>query len=503
MSTPSPPVPTSQTSPASVPAAAPPPLLDPALNCLPATVRTIHLMGICGTGVGALAGMLQAQGYLVTGSDQQVYPPMSDFLASLGIPVAAGYTPENLVHRPDLVIVGNVITRANPEAEALARLRLPYLSMPQALGHFFLGGKESLVVCGTHGKTTTSSLLATMLHYLGQDPGFMIGGLVQEFGRNFKIGNGPHFVVEGDEYDTAFFDKGPKFLHYQPQMAIITSIEFDHADIYADLEAVKASFRKLVAIMPEDGCLVVNQDDPVVAEICQGANCQVVGYGEGAGRAWTLADLDIRADGTRFTALKDGKPFGHFMTRMPGRHNAMNTLAVIAVLDRCDCPAAAIAEHLPRFPGVRRRQEVRGEVKGITVIDDFAHHPTAVRETLAALQAAYPGRRLVAVFEPRTNSSRRKVFQADYVQVFDRADRVLIKEPQPLASLTEEMRFSGAQLGRDLLARGCRAFCFTDTDTIIDDLVHESQPGDVIAIMSNGGFDNIHSRLLAALTTRR
>ena len=475
------------------------PLLDPALNRLPAAVRTIHLMGICGTGVGALAGMLQAQGYAVSGSDQQVYPPMSDFLASLGIPVASGYGPENLAHRPDLVIVGNVITRVNPEAEALASLAIPYLSMPQALGLFFLAGKESLVVCGTHGKTTTSSLLATMLHYLGLDPGFMIGGLVQEFGRNFKIGHGPHFVVEGDEYDTAFFDKGPKFLHYQPQVAIITSIEFDHADIYADLEAVKASFRRLVAIMPPAGCLMANLDDPVVAEICREAKCPVQGYGEGAGRAWTLDDLDIRADGTRFTALRDGRVFGQFMTRMPGRHNAMNALAVIAVLARSGCSAAAIAEHLPRFPGVRRRQEVRGEVRGITVIDDFAHHPTAVRETLAALKAAYPGRRLVAVFEPRTNSSRRKVFQDDYVQVFDQADRVLIKEPQPLATLAEEMRFSGAQLGRDLLSRGCMARCFADTGEIIGTLVDEAQPGDVIAIMSNGGFDNIHTRLLEAL----
>ena len=456
-------------------------------------------MGICGTGVGALAGMLQAQGYRITGSDQEVYPPMSDFLASLGIEVKSGYRPENLAHRPDLVIVGNVITRINPEAEALAAQRIPYLSMPQALGQFFLTGKESLVVSGTHGKTTTSSLLATMLHYLERDPGFMIGGLVQEFGRNFNIGQGPYFVVEGDEYDTAFFDKGPKFLHYQPQIAIITSIEFDHADIYADLEAVKRSFRKLVAILPAHGTLIANLDDPVVAEVCQGAVCPVLGYGEGRGLAWTLTDLDVQADGTSFTALKDGALFGRFKSRMPGRHNAMNTLAVTAVLARIGFAAAEIAHHLPRFPGVRRRQEVRGEVRGITVIDDFAHHPTAVRETLAALRSAYPARRLVAIFEPRTNSSRRRVFQEDYVLVFDQADEILIKEPQPLATLAEEMRFSGLQLSRDLEARGRRATCFTDTDAIIALLARTAKSGDVIAIMSNGGFDNIHSRLLQAL----
>lgn len=473
--------------------------LQPSLNYLPNSVRHIHLMGICGTAVGALAGMLQAQGYQVTGSDQQVYPPMSDYLASLDIQVTSGYRPENLEPRPDLVIVGNVITRTNPEAVALAELKIPYLSMPQALGQFFLSGKISLVACGTHGKTTTSSLLATLLHYLDSDPGFMIGGLVQEFGRNFRIGKGPYFVVEGDEYDTAFFDKGPKFLHYQPKIAIITSIEFDHADIYADLEAVKTSFRKLIQIMPTDGCLIANLDDPIVAELCQEARCTVLGYGEGQALPWRLADLAVRADGTSFNAYRDGTLFGKFTTPMPGRHNAMNTLAVIAVLEQLGFSASAIASQLPRFPGVRRRQEVRGEVRGITVIDDFAHHPTAVRETLSALRAAYPGRRLVAVFEPRTNSSRRKVFQDDYVLVFDQADEILIKEPMAIESLTEDLRFSARQLIDDLTHRGRHASYFATTDAVIDSLAQKSQQGDIIAIMSNGGFDNIHTRLLEAL----
>ncbi len=477
-------------------------LLDPALNRLPPVINSVHLMGICGTAMAALAGLLQAGGLLVSGSDQQVYPPMSDFLAGLGIEVLSGYRAEHLASRPDLVIVGNVITRANPEAQALAELRLPYLSLPQAVGHFLLAGKTSLVVTGTHGKTTTSSLLASMLHYLGADPGFMIGGIVQEFGRNFRLGQGPYCVVEGDEYDTAFFDKGPKFLHYRPRIAVITSIEFDHADIYADLEAVIASFRRLVAIMPEDGALVANLDDPVVAQVCREANCPVFGYGEGQGLTWRLAELDIRPDGTWFSVYKDGRPQGRFHTRMPGRHNALNSLAVIAVLERLGFAVADLAVHLPRFPGVRRRQEVRGEVDGVTVIDDFAHHPTAVRETLAALRAAYPGRRLVAVFEPRTNSSRRRVFQDDYALVFDQADEVIVKEPPPLAALNEESRFSATRLIADLNRRGLKAAYQPDTGSIIEDLSRSARPGDVIAIMSNGGFDNIHPRLLDRLAHR-
>jgi len=475
------------------------PLLDPALNFFPENVRHIHLMGICGTGMGSLAGMLKASGYKVTGSDQHVYPPMSDFLADLGIEVQSGYGAENLACRPDLVVVGNVITRKNPEAVALAGLGLPYLSFPQVLSHSFLADKTSLVVAGTHGKTTTSSLLAAMLHDAGLAPSFMVGGLVQAFGSNFHLGDGAHFVVEGDEYDTAFFDKGPKFLHYQPNIAIITSIEFDHADIYADLEAVKLSFRRLVAIMPPDGCLVACVDDPVVREVIVDAPCTVLGYGESDGAAWRLADLRVTPGGTDFTAIKDGKPFGAFHSVMPGRHNALNGLAVIAVLDRLGVAPELISHGMAHFAGVRRRQEVRGTVGGVTVIDDFAHHPTAVRETLSALASAYEGRRLVAVFEPRTNSSRRRVFQDAYVVAFDDAQEVLIKEQEPLANVSVDERFSCRKLAEDLVQRGIRAKYFPDTDAVIAYLVAHARSGDVLAILSNGGFDNIHARLLAAL----
>ena len=473
--------------------------LDPDLNFFPETVEHIHLMGICGTGVGALAGMLKESGYKVTGSDQQVYPPMSDFLADCGIEVFEGYSPDNLDPRPDLVVVGNVITRKNPEAVGLATLAIPYVSMPQALAHFFIGDSVSLVVAGTHGKTTTSSILATLLQEAGLEPGFMIGGLVKAFGRNFNIGPGRYFVVEGDEYDTAFFDKGPKFLHYRPSIAIITSIEFDHADIYADLEAVKSSFRRLVAIMPEDGCLIAHRDDPVVREIVAGAECQVIGYGQEQGCDWQLAGVKVGETVTSFKVLKDGVFFGEFENTLPGHHNALNSLAVIAILEKLGVEVATIRKGLKAFAGVKRRQEVRGVARGVTVIDDFAHHPTAVRETLAALREAYRGRRLIAVFEPRTNSSRRRVFQDAYVECFDDVDLVVVREPEPLAGLAEDERFSSAELVGALSGRGRESCYFPTTEEIIDFLLLKTTDGDVVAILSNGGFDNIHSRLIAGL----
>jgi UDP-N-acetylmuramate: L-alanyl-gamma-D-glutamyl-meso-diaminopimelate ligase len=473
--------------------------LDPDLNIFPEAIKHIHLMGICGTGVGALAGMLKESGYKITGSDQQVYPPMSDFLAECGITVFEGYGPGNLDPRPDLVVVGNVITRKNPEAVALVDLAIPYVSMPQALAHFFIGDRTSLVVTGTHGKTTTSSILATLLQEADLEPGFMIGGLVKAFGRNFNISPGRYFVVEGDEYDTAFFDTGPTFLHYRPSIAVITSIEFDHADIYADLEAIKDSFRRLVEIMPENGCLVAHLDDPVVREIVAGARCQVIGYGQEQGGDWQLTGVKVGEAVTSFKALKDGVPFGEFENTLPGRHNALNSLAVIAVLEKLGVEAATIRAGLKAFGGVKRRQEVRGVENGVTVIDDFAHHPTAVRETLAALREAYRSRRLIAVFEPRTNSSRRRVFQDVYAECFDSADLVVVREPETLLGLAEEERFSSAELVAALSDRGRKSCYFSSTEEIIDFLLKNTSAGDVIAVLSNGGFDNIHSRLLAGL----
>ena len=473
--------------------------LLPSLNSFPDPVRHIHLMGVCGTGMGSLAGMLKDSGYLVTGSDENVYPPMSDFLAQCGIEVKKGYGPENLSPHPDLVVVGNTIRKTNPEALALVEHNIPYVSFPQALGHYFLSGKTSLVVAGTHGKTTTSSLLATLLHKAGQTPGFMIGGLVQAFGSNYNLGTGPYFVVEGDEYDTAFFDKGPKFLHYMPQIAIITSIEFDHADIYEDLDAIKQSFLKLVKIMPENGCIVACFDDPVVREVVSTAKCSVISYGTNAESNWALTNLKVSPNGTFFDVMYNGTLHSTCKNPMPGKHNALNALSVIAVLDRLGLDAKTITSGLSSFEGVRRRQEVRGVVNNITVIDDFAHHPTAVRETLAALKQAYLDRRLVAVFEPRTNSSRRQIFQKDYVSSFDQADRVVVREPVPLPDFPEDQLFSSKQLASDLKKRGVDALSFANTDDILNHLQTTLLPGDVVAILSNGGFDNIHTRLLDIL----
>ena len=477
--------------------------LLPSLNRFPDPVSHIHIMGVCGTGMASLAGMLKDSGYIVTGSDENVYPPMSDFLASCNIKIQKGYSAENLSKQPDLVVVGNTIRKSNPEAQALAGLGIPYVSFPQALAHYFLADKTSLVVTGTHGKTTTSSILASLLDKAGLTPGFMIGGLVQAFGRNYNLGSSPYFVVEGDEYDTAFFDKGPKFLHYQPQIAIVTSIEFDHADIYADLEAIKLSFARLMAIMPKDGCVVACFDDPVVQEIAGKAQCEVQSYGLDTGSEWTINNLEVKPGTTSFDVVHKGKFYSACKCPMPGRHNALNALAVIAVLDRLGLDKEVIITGLSSFEGVRRRQEVRGVINDITVIDDFAHHPTAVRETLMALKQAYEGQRLVAVFEPRTNSSRRRIFQNDYVSAFDRADILLVREPVPLADFPADQLFSSKQLASDLKDRGIDALSFPDTDDILDHLQTMLVPGDVVAILSNGGFDNIHTRLLEMLGKRQ
>jgi UDP-N-acetylmuramate: L-alanyl-gamma-D-glutamyl-meso-diaminopimelate ligase len=449
--------------------------------------------------MAAMAAILQQQGFTVTGSDQNVYPPMSDFLANLGIDVMAGYAAVNLAARPDLVIVGNVVRATNPEALELGRLRLPYQSMPQALGHFFLEGKKSLVVAGTHGKTTTSSLLATTLHRIGATPGFMIGGLVEAFGRNSHVSDGPYFVVEGDEYDTAFFNKVSKFQHYRPYCAILTSVEFDHADIFADLAAIKASFAEFIGRIPSEGALVAHTEDPVVAELAGAAPCPVIGYGTGAGCEWRLTDLRAHGLATEFAVYHHEHLLGRCRLPMPGLHNCLNALAVIALLSQLGFAFDAIDEGLASYEGDKRRQQIRGVVRGVTVVDDFAHHPTAVRETLNALRLAWPDNRLLVVFEPRTNSSRRAVFQQDYAGVFGSADEVLIREHVPLNTLPVNEQFSSVQLAADLRAHGITAQAFPDTDTILDALVRTCTSGDVVVILSNGGFDGIHERLLVLL----
>ncbi len=456
-------------------------------------------MGICGTGMAALAGMLKATGYRITGSDKAVYPPMSIFLEEIGITAHDGYKATNLSPKPDLVIVGNVITRINPEAEALAAAKIPYLSFPQALAHFFIQSRTSLVVTGTHGKTTTSSLLASCLNRAELDPTFMIGGIVREFDSNFRLGKGAHFVSEGDEYDTAFFDKESKFLHYRPDIAIITSVEFDHADIFADLEAIKNSFKKFVALLPEGGLIIAHLDDPNVREVVKGAPCEVQGYGQSPELDWCLAGVQANGGITRFTVKHSGKKWAEFSVRLPGTHNCLNSLAVAAALHSIGVPQKTISEGLTNFGGIKRRQEIRGIVNGITVIDDFAHHPTAVRETLKALKNAYPEQRLITIFEPRTNSSRRAVFQQDYVDCFDASELTFIRKPVPLNNIPAIDMFSADRLAADIRNRGVHAESCADTEIILDKITPLLQATDVVAILSNGGFDNIHSRLLEKL----
>lgn len=476
--------------------------LSPSLNQVPEAVKTIHIMGICGTGMAALAGMLQKAGYIVQGSDSHVYPPMSDFLEQLGIVIHNGYSAKNISTKPDLVIVGNVIRQVNPEAQALAESSIPYLSFPQALAYFFIDGKKSLVVSGTHGKTTTCSLLASALFHAELDPSFMIGGIVGEFNSNFRIGDGQHFVAEGDEYDTAFFDKESKFLHYRPDVAIITSLEFDHADIFEDLDSIKKAFKKFVSLLPQDGLIVANFDDADVIEVVQNAPCKVLSYGLGKNNFWSIQDISIDHGVTTFTALKDNAPFSSFSVKLPGTHNALNSLAVIAVLDFLGYPAEQYKNGLYNFGGVKRRQEIRGIENSVTVIDDFAHHPTAVNETLRALKSSYSSKRLIAVFEPRTNSSRRSIFQKDYVKVFDSADLVIIREPIPLDSYSVEDLFSATKLSTDLSKRGVVNVCFQDATEILAYLEKELQSEDVVAVLSNGGFENIHQRLLDQLRSQ-
>jgi UDP-N-acetylmuramate: L-alanyl-gamma-D-glutamyl-meso-diaminopimelate ligase len=446
--------------------------------------------------MASLAGMLKERGYLVTGSDQNIYPPMSSFLEELGIPVKKGYHPENLHPNPDLVIVGNVITKMHTEAIELGELGLPYLSFPQALRAFAMAGKRSIVISGTHGKTTTASLAAWILEKAGKDPGFMIGGIPGNFNSGFKLSDGELFVIEGDEYDTAFFDKGPKFLHYQPWVTILTSIEFDHADIYRDLEHVIESFRKLIDLIPEAGLLIANGDDPLVLHEVKRAKCPVVTYSVNDNGLWTATRIRQQSGNTELTVLKDHNPHMQLTTPFYGRHNIANLLATVAVADFLDIPHPAVREAVKEFKGVKRRQEMVGEREGVMILDDFAHHPTAVRETLTAVKERYKERRLVAVFEPRSNSSRRNVFQERYAQAFDLADLVFFAEPTALEKIPASERFSSRRLAEDLSQRGVHAFSFAHTDTLLESICDQIQPGDVVLFMSNGSFDNLPRRLL-------
>ncbi|MFZ5475592.1 MAG: UDP-N-acetylmuramate:L-alanyl-gamma-D-glutamyl-meso-diaminopimelate ligase [Myxococcota bacterium] len=466
---------------------------------LPPSVKRIHVMGIGGTAMAALAGMLKDSGFEVTGSDTGVYPPMSDYLASLGIEVMIGYKASNLAHRPDLVVVGNVIRAEYEEAQALLTGDLTWCSFPQLLGATWLGKRRSIVIAGTHGKTTTTALTAHLLDAAGKDPGFLVGGLAKNFDRTARAGTGEHFVIEGDEYDTAFFDKGPKFLHYRPRTALITSVEFDHADIYRDLDHVKESFRKLVSIVPDDGCLVARWDHDDVRDVCQAAGCEVRRYGVGQQWDGRIEDVDTSRGVQTFVVLRDGNKWGRFESLLVGEHNLYNQVAAVAALEREGLSADALARGFASFAGVKRRQEVIGEPRRITVIDDFAHHPTAVKVTLEALRLRFGKRRMWAIFEPRSATSRRAVFQEAYAAAFDEADVIVVAQPHDQARIPEAERFDSHKLVERLRARGKEAFTWAEVDEIVAVVSANALPWDVVAVLSNGGFGGLHKKLLSSL----
>ena len=473
--------------------------MDMKLNRIPDPVKTIHLIAVCGTAMGALALMLKEMGYQVTGSDQAVYPPMSDFLKNNGIALFNGYSQENLAHGPDLVVIGNAVRKDNPEALAAAERKIPFCSMPQALKWFAGKGKEAIVIAGTHGKTTTSSLMAWVLQSAGADPSFMVGGILNNFKSNYRIGRGAHIVFEGDEYNTAFFDKGPKFLHYDPAITILTSVEFDHADIFEDLNAVKSAFNALLSMMAPGSTLVACADDSNVASLVQGRNLKVLTYGMADHAMWRLGESRCEPPFQVFNIWKGEAPFGRFRIRMMGAYNLLNALSVVAVADSIGLSPEKIGAGLETFEGVKRRQEIRGVKNGVTIMDDFAHHPTAVKETLKGVRSFYRQGRIIAVFEPRTNSSKRRVFQESYPDAFADADMIVVPEPENLEKIPEGERFSSEKLVNDLAAAGKKAHYFRSVDRIVEFIAQTAAPGDVVLVMSSGGFGGIHEKLLKRL----
>ncbi len=463
-----------------------------------------HLIGICGTAMAALAGMLQARGHHVTGSDENVYPPMSTMLASLGIHVMQGYQAEHLEPAPDCVIVGNAIPRGNAEVEAALDRKLLYRSQAEVVKEEFIRGRRSLVVAGTHGKTTTTSIAAWVMDQGGLDPTFLIGGIAQNFGVSFRVTNSDYLIIEGDEYDTAYFDKGPKFMHYLPEIAIVNNIEFDHADIYNDLAAVKLAFRRFMNLVPGNGKLIVGWDSPhvrdVVASMGRKLFTQLETFGTNEEAKWRLSEVDFSGELSKFSVTCDGKPWGKFETPLIGDFNLLNCLAVIIAADAWGISRDVIAGALRSFKNVRRRAEIRGEERGVIVIDDFAHHPTAVRETLRGLRNRYRERRLIAVFEPRSWSSRLSVFQDDYANAFAAADYVVIASVFDSQRVLEKGRsLDTGKLIEDISQDGKPAVALPDAEAIIAHLLPQLRQGDVVAIMSNGGFGGIHQKLLDAL----
>jgi UDP-N-acetylmuramate: L-alanyl-gamma-D-glutamyl-meso-diaminopimelate ligase len=466
--------------------------------------RHIHLSGICGTAMASLAGLLQLQGHRITGSDKAAYPPMSNLLGSLGIPILEPYAEANLSPAPDLVVIGNALSRGNPEIERVLDERIPFTSMAALLREEFLVGRESLVVAGTHGKTTTTSMLAWIYQYASREnptlePSFLIGGVAENFGTSFQLRPTRTFIVEGDEYDTAFFDKGPKFLHYFPDALILTHVEFDHADIYADLEAVKTAFKRLVNLVPRRGLIVAYDGNANVTECVAKALCRVERYGFAETSDWRIQNLRHEDGLTRWEVWHNGVLWAELAMCLAGEHNALNATAATALAAGQGISKESIVAALAAFKSVKRRLEVRAVINGVTIIDDFAHHPTAIRETLRALRAVFPQARLWAVLEPRSNTLRRKVLEADLIASLRTADRVILAGVYQQQLIPDAERLHPEEVVRALNAAGTPAELCADVEAIVNAIAPQLHSGDVVAILSNGGFDGIYEKLPARL----
>jgi UDP-N-acetylmuramate: L-alanyl-gamma-D-glutamyl-meso-diaminopimelate ligase len=470
----------------------------------PRSIRRIHLVGVGGTGMGSFAGLLKAAGYDVTGSDQNVYPPMSDMLVRWGVEVMTPYAAENLDRaKPDLVVIGNVIRRENAEATAVRDRRLPQMSFPAAMGSLLLEGRESVVVAGTHGKTTTSALLAHVLVVAGTDPSFLVGGVTLNADSNFRFGHGRHMVVEGDEYDTAYFDKGPKFLHYRARTAMITSIEFDHADIYRDMDHYESAYARFAETIPADGALIVCSTYPNAERIArEHSAAPVITYAGASEADFSAHDLRFGPEGARFAIVRrrDGARTAVLLP-MSGRHNVENAVGVFALAMTLDIPPEVVTKAFATFKGVKRRQEVKGEVRGVLVVDDFAHHPTAVQETIDGIRARYSDRRVIAVFEPRSNTSRRNIHQHAYVNALRDAAQVFLKVPEPHDKVPADQQLDVPEIISDLQAAGVAAHGSREIAELVGLVANEAHSGDLVLVMSNGAFGGFVPSLMERLTS--
>jgi len=464
--------------------------------------KDAYLIGICGTAMASLAGLLKGRGYRVRGSDAAAYPPMSDFLKQIGVEIRQPYAETNLEPKPDLVVVGNAISRGNPELEVALDAKVPLTSLPHLLKQEFLAGRESLVVAGTHGKTTTTSMLAWIFEVAGLEPSFLVGGIAENFGSSFADTNGRYFIVEGDEYDSAFFDKGPKFLHYFPDGLILTSVEFDHADIYKDLEAVKTAFKRLVNLVPRRGVIVAYDADANVTECLASTFCQVQRYGFGEDSFWRVTDLKTESGKTSWSLHRKGELWAKLSFDLAGEFNVLNATAAAALASHYGVRPEQVREALAAFKSVKRRMEVRGVFEGVTIIDDFAHHPTAIAQTLKALRSRYPHARLWAICEPRSNTLRRKVFEKELAESLAIADEVILAAVFRSEAIAEGERLSPEAVIQALRQQGKPARLLADADVIAETVAPELSSGDVVAILSNGGFGNIYEKLPQRLKSR-